>query len=94
MLEESFGLVKKVFFGSILLSLFWFFVFKELFSKYLIFMFWFGVVRRLYFLKDMRDVDMVNIVGLVMLVFRGSFDEKFKKVFGWLFLLLIFYVLV
>lgn len=56
-------------------------------------MVWFGVVRRFYFFKDMRDVDMVNIIGLFMLIFCGSLDDKFKKVFGWFFFFLIFYVL-
>lgn len=90
--EERVSLLKKSFLGIVLLSLLWFLVLKEFFEKYFLIMLWFGVFKRFYFLKDMRDVDMVNVVGLIMFVFKGSFCEKFKNVFGWLFFFLICYV--
>lgn len=92
-LEESSGPAKKVLLGSILSSLPWLPASKEPLSKYPTSMPWFGVARRLYSPKDMRDADMVNIVGSAMPVLRGSLDEKLKKAFGWSFPPPISYVL-
>lgn len=93
LLEESSGSAKKVSLGSILSSLPWLPASKEPLSKYPTSMPWFGVARRLYSPKDMRDADMVNIVGSAMPVLRGSLDEKLKKAFGWSFPPPISYVL-
>ena len=92
-LEESSGPAKKVPLGSILSSLPWLPASKEPLSKYPQCMPWFGVARRLYSPKDMRDADMVNIVGSAMPVLRGSLDDKLKKAFGWSFPPPISYVL-
>ncbi|XP_078349603.1 sacsin-like isoform X1 [Oculina patagonica] len=92
-LEESSGPTKKVSLGSMLSSLPWLPASKEPLSKYPSSMPWFGVARRLYSPKDMRDADMVNIVGSAMPVLRGSLDEKLKKAFGWSFPPPISYVL-
>ena len=87
------GPSKKVLLGSVLSSLPWLPASKEPLSKYPTTMSWFGVARRLYSPKDMRDADMVNIVGSAMPVLRGSLDEKLKKAFGWSFPPPISYVL-
>ena len=92
-LEESSGPPKKVLLGSVLSSLPWLPASKEPLSKYPAAMPWYGVVRRLYSPKDMRDADMVNIVGSAMPVLRGSLDEKLKKAFGWSFPPPISYIL-
>ena len=84
-LEESAGLVKRVSLGSVLSSLPWLPAAPERLSKYPSRMPWFGVARRLYCPKDMRDADMVNIIGSSMPVLRESLDEKLKKAFGWSF---------
>ena len=91
--EESSGPRKKVLLGSVLSSLPWLPASKEPLSKYPSSMPWFDVARRLYSPKDMRNADMVNIVGSAMPVLRGSLDEKLKKAFGWSFPPPISYIL-
>lgn len=93
LLEESSGSAKKVPLGSVLSSLPWLPSSKEPLSKYPQCMAWFGVARRLYPPKDMRDADMVNIIGSSMPILRGSLDDKLKKAFGWSFPPPISYVL-
>lgn len=84
-LEESAGSTKKVPLGSVLSSLPWLPASKEPLSKYPTNMPWFVEARTLYSPKDMRDADMVNIVGSAMPVLPRSLDDKLKNAFGWSF---------